>query len=66
MFPLGAIEATTTVIGNAMGAGDHELANKYLKVTASIALPAGWFLVGLAYVFRSEIALFYCAPTEES
>jgi Na+-driven multidrug efflux pump len=65
MVPMGFQEAHCTVIGNSMGENNPNLARKYLRLTAVIALSVilTWLL--LAYTFREFIASVYIVVKDE-
>jgi Na+-driven multidrug efflux pump len=49
---MGFSEALCTVIGNSMGENKPELARKYLKVTAGIALSIIMAWIGAFFIYR--------------
>jgi MATE family multidrug resistance protein len=62
MFPLGFSEAAAAVVGNSMGENEPDLAKKYIRVTAMIAVPTQLTFILLTYLLRSQISSLYFNP----
>jgi Na+-driven multidrug efflux pump len=65
MVPLGFQEAHCTVIGNSMGENNPNLARKYFRLTAIIALSVIFTWIGFAFTFRDYISSIYIVVKDE-
>lgn len=66
MVPMGFQEAFCTVIGNAIGDNNPDLARKYYRLTACIALSAIGCWILSFWIFREYVASVYIVIIDEN